>query len=183
MHYEEKTLSSELIYKGHIITVKKDQIVLPNGRKSSREVVQHPGGVAVVAITDGGELLLVRQYRYPYHKELLEIPAGKLEPGEEPLPAAKRELKEETGAVPEKMVSLGAFYPSCGYSDEVLHLYLATGLSIGEQSPDPDEFLDLVRVPFDKAVAMVQNDELPDGKSQTAILKAKELLAHKKNAD
>lgn len=172
MKYEENTLDSELKFSGHIIKVKKDDVLLPNGRRSTREVVEHPGGVCVAAVGDDGTVLLVRQFRYPFHTELLELPAGKLEPGEDPLVCGKRELLEETGAIAEEYTFMGEFYPTCGYSNEILYLYLAKGLTFGEQQPDEDEFLDVVRLPLKEAVSMVLAGELPDGKTQAAILKA-----------
>lgn len=181
MKYEEKTLASQPIYSGRIIRVRKDEVLLPNGRKSSREVVEHSGGVCVAALTDDGGILLVRQFRYPYREELLELPAGKLEPGEDPLVCGKRELKEETGVTAERYTSLGQFYPSCGYTNEIIHLYLAQGLTFGQQQPDEDEFLDVVKLPLAEAVSKVLAGDLPDGKTQAGILKA-HLLAGARQA-
>lgn len=178
MKYEEKTLSSDLIYDGRILHVRNDAVLLPNGHKSAREWIAHPGGVCVLALTDTDEVLLVRQFRYPYRKEVLELPAGKLEPGEDPLEAGKRELQEETGAAAERYVSLGEFYPSCGYTNEIIYLYMARGLRFGAQHPDEDEFLDVVRMPLAQAVERVLAGELPDGKTQTALLKARLLAGH-----
>lgn len=171
MDLTEKTVKQNVIYKGKIVTLRVDDALLPNGKPAKREVIAHPGGVTIAALTEANELLFVRQFRYPYGEVLLEIPAGKLEPGEDPLEAGKRELKEETGASAEKYISLGVQYPSPGYCGEVLHLYLATGLSFGESQPDEDEFLCVEKIPLDKAVDMVLAGEIPDGKSQTIILK------------
>jgi ADP-ribose pyrophosphatase len=177
MDFEEKTLESEYIYKGKIISLKKDTVSLPNGHKATREVVEHPGGVCVAPLTKDGELIFVRQYRYPYAEELLELPAGKLDRvGEDPLECGKRELREETGASAEKYTFLGKLYPSPGYFNEVLYLYLAQELTDGEQQPDEDEFLDVVKIPLEKAVQMVMANEITDGKTQTAILKTYFLL-------
>lgn len=176
MNLTEKTLEENLIYKGHIITLSCDKIELPNGHESTREVIRHPGGVGVVALTADGEVLLVNQFRYPYKSELLEIPAGKLTPGEEPLVCGKRELREETGASADEYTSLGTLLPSPGYTNEVIHLYLAKDLSYGEMQPDEDEFLDVVRMPLEKAVQKVMSGELADSKSQVALLKAWILL-------
>ena len=167
----EKTLAQHVVFEGRIITVRNDEALLPNGKTARREVVAHPGGVCVAALTEKEELLFVRQFRYPYGKIVTELPAGKLERGEDPLKAGIRELKEETGASAEKVVSLGMLYPSPGYCGEIIHLYLATGLRFGELSPDDDEFLDVLRIPLDKAVQMVMAGELPDSKTQTAVLK------------
>lgn len=172
MKYEEKMIDSTALYDGRIIRLRKDKVLLPNGRQSIREVVEHPGGVCVVAIADDDTVLLVRQFRYPFGEELLELPAGKLEKGEDPLECGKRELLEETGAVASDYVSLGAFYPTCGYCNEIIYLYLAKGLTMGEQQPDEDEFIDVVRLPLAQAVSMVLDNALPDGKTQAAILKA-----------
>jgi ADP-ribose pyrophosphatase len=177
MKFEEKTLSSEYIYKGRIISLRKDTVSLPNGHIADREVIEHSGGVCVAPLTQAGELIFVRQFRYPYREELLELPAGKLDrAGENPLECGKRELREETGMIAQKYTSLGRMYPSPGYIDEVLYLYLAQELEQGEQQPDEDEFLEVVRLPLEKAVRMVLDNEITDGKTQTAVLKTYLLL-------
>ena len=168
----EKTLSRDVRFQGRIINLRVDEALLPNGRIATREVVEHPGGVCIAALTDADELLFVRQFRYPYGEVLEELPAGKLERGEDPLEAGKRELKEETGASAERYVSLGKLYPSPGYCGEIIHLYLATGLSFGEMNPDEDEFLEAERVPLEEAVRRVMANDLTDAKTQTAVLKA-----------
>ncbi len=168
---EEKTLSQTYHFKGRIINLRVDEALLPNGQTAGREVVEHPGGVCIAALTEKDELLFVRQFRYPYGEVLLELPAGKLDRGEDPLEAGKRELKEETGATAASYVSLGKLYPSPGYCGEVIHLYLATGLQYGEMSPDEDEFLEVERIPLDEAVRRVLANEIPDAKTQTAVLK------------
>lgn len=171
MNLEEKTLSQEYIFKGRIINMRVDEALLPDGSTAGREVVEHPGGVAVAALTDEGEILMVRQFRYPYGEVIPEIPAGKLEKGEDPFESGKRELREETGATAEKYRGLGKFYPTPGYCGEIIHLYLAEGLTFGEQDLDDDEFLSAERVPFAKAVEMVMSGEIRDGKTQAAVLK------------
>lgn len=171
MDFTEKTINQSIIYKGKIVTLRVDDAQLPNHKLAKREVIVHPGGVTIAALTDADELLFVRQFRYPYGKVLLEIPAGKLEVGEDPLEAGKRELREETGASAQNYISLGVQYPSPGYCDEVLYLYLATDLCFGDANPDEDEFLNVEKIPLDKAVEMVLAGEIPDGKSQTIILK------------
>jgi ADP-ribose pyrophosphatase len=177
MDFEEKTLISEYIYKGRIISLRKDMVKLPNDHEATREVVEHPGGVCVVPLTDDGQLLFVRQFRYPYKEVLLELPAGKLDKiGEDPLECGKRELREETGSTAEKYTFLGEFYPSAGFSNEVLYLYLAQGLDDGASQPDEDEFLETVRIPLDEAVRMVLDNEIADAKTQVGILKAYLLL-------
>ncbi len=177
MELTEKTLSEEYLYEGRIIRVRRDGVELPNGHTSMREVVEHPGGVCVLPLTDENEILFVRQFRYPYKELLLEIPAGKRDRADEaPLECGKRELKEETGTVAREYTSLGELYPSPGYCAEVIYMFLATGLSYGETAPDEDEFLNIERIPFEKALDMVLAGEIRDAKTQTAILKAAVLL-------
>ena len=163
-----KTLTS---YHGVIVNVRLDEARLPDGSTAKREVVEHPGGVTVAALTDNDELMFVRQFRYPYSEVLLELPAGKLEYGEDPFEAGKRELREETGAVAEHYIDLGKFYPTPGYCGEIIHMYAAKGLSFTSLDLDDDEFLAPERIPLEKAVEMVMNNEIRDGKTQTAVLK------------
>ena len=176
MNLEEKTLSKKYIYNGRIINMRVDEAELPNGKKASREMVEHPGGVTVAALTAENELLFVRQFRYPYSEVVLELPAGKRDPGEEPFVTGKRELREETGAVAKTYCDLGKFYPTPGYTNEVIYLYGAKDLTFTSLDLDEDEFLNVERIPLDKAVEMVLNNEIPDGKTQTAILKINELI-------
>ncbi|HIT53325.1 MAG TPA: NUDIX hydrolase [Candidatus Fimivicinus intestinavium] len=176
MDLTEKTLEKQVIYTGRIITVRNDTALLPNGQKAAREVVEHPGGVTVAALTPERELLFVRQFRYPYGEELLELPAGKLERGEDPLESGKRELREETGATASTFCSIGKFYPTPGYCGEIIHMYFASGLTFGEQELDADEFLTVQRIPLEEAVRMVLDNRLRDGKTQAAVLKAAMLL-------
>jgi hydrolase, NUDIX family len=177
MELTEKTLNEEYIYKGRIIKVRRDEVELPNGHKSMREVVEHSGGVCVLPLTDRDEVIFVRQFRYPYKEVILEIPAGKRDHGEEsPLECGKRELAEETGAKADKYTSLGELYPSPGYCGEVIYMFLATGLTFGDTNPDEDEFLNVEKIPFDKALDMVLSDEIKDSKTQCALMKAAILL-------
>ena len=176
MELTEKTLSSEKIFDGHILHVRRDTIELPDGSKGYREVVDHPGGVCVLALDDENRVLMVSQYRYPYEKVLREIPAGKLEYGEDPAQAAIRELKEETGAVAGDFRPLGELYPSPGYCGEVIRMYLARDLTFGETHLDKDEFLNLERVPFDRLVEEILSGEIRDAKTIAAVLKGKLLL-------
>ncbi len=171
MELYEKTLEENYIHKGKILNLRVDKAELPNGNECVREVIEHSGGVTVAALTDNDELLFVRQFRYPYKEVVLELPAGKLEKGEDPFAAGIRELKEEVGATAEKYMDLGRFYPSPGYTSEVIHLYGAFGLTFSDQNLDDDEFLEVERIPLNTAVEMVLNNEIPDGKSQAAILK------------
>ena len=179
MAFYEKQLSSEEKFRGVIVTVKADKVELTNGHTAYREVVEHPGGVGIVAINDEGNVFMVRQFRYPLGKEIMEIPAGKLEKGENPLDCAVRELSEETGYSAGKMISLGEMYPSPGYCKEVLYAYLATELTPGASHPDDDEFLSVEMVPFDKAVSMALSGELRDAKTVVALLRAREILREK----
>lgn len=176
MDLTEKTLSSEKIFDGRILHVRRDTIELPDGSKGYREVVDHPGGVCVLALDDENRALLVSQYRYPYEKVLREIPAGKLEYGEDPTQAAIRELKEETGAVAGDFRPLGELYPSPGYCGEIIWMYLARELTFGETHLDKDEFLNLERIPFDQLVEQVLSGEIRDAKTIAAVLKGKLLL-------
>ncbi|MBP1737018.1 MAG: ADP-ribose pyrophosphatase [Oscillospiraceae bacterium] len=171
MDLTENTLESKLEYQGHIVTVRTDRVTLPNGGTATREVVSHPGGVAVVPLMEDGTVLMVRQYRYAFSQVLLEIPAGKLNPGEEPLPAAMRELEEEAGVVPEELIDLGAIYPSPGFCDETLYLYLAKGLTRTFCHPDDDEFLEVEAIPLDALIGQIMRNELSDAKSVAALLK------------
>lgn len=176
MNLEEKQLSSNYLFKGRIINLRQDTALLPNGNTATREVVEHPGGVCVAALTDNDELLFVKQWRYPYMEETLEIPAGKRDrQDEDPLECGKRELREETGATAESYIDLQPMYPTPGYINEVIYCYLATGLTFGEQNPDEDEFLDVLRIPLEKAVEMVLSGEIKDAKTQIAVLKVKVL--------
>ncbi|MBQ4067381.1 MAG: NUDIX hydrolase [Clostridia bacterium] len=175
----EKQLSSEYFYRGRIINMRRDKILLPDGNEAFREVVEHPGGVCVAALTDEGEILMVRQFRYPYGEVVLEVPAGKRETGEsDPLIGAKRELLEETGATAERYFDLGRLYPTPGYTDEVIYMYGATGLTFGEASPDEDEFLTAERIPLERAVEMVMEGSVPDAKTQACILKLHYMMTH-----
>lgn len=176
MELMEKTVESKTLFEGHIVTLKLDRAQLPNGSLASREVVEHPGGVAVLPLDAEGRVIMVRQYRYPLHNTLLELPAGKLEKGEDHRVCGIRELQEEVGITADEVIYLGGLYLSPGYSNEVLHLYLARGLHQGECHPDEDEFLETERVPFDKLLDMVMRDEIHDAKTVAAVLKTKVFL-------
>lgn len=176
MKLDETTVNQNYVFNGRIINVRVDDILLPNGKPANREIVEHNGGVTVVAVTDDNEILMVKQFRYPYKKVILEIPAGKLEVGEDPKEAAIRELKEETGATAESFELLGEIYPSPGYTEEVIHLYMAKSLSFSEQKLDEDEFLTVEKISLEDAVKMIQNGEIPDGKTQIGILRAYTML-------
>ena len=175
MDFFEKTLAKKDIFEGKVFSVHVDDIELPDGSKSFREIVEHSGGVCVAALTDEDELFFVRQFRYPYKKVLLELPAGKLEKGENPLDAGKRELQEECGVTAGEIISMGTVYPTVAYCSEIIYLYAAKNLTATKQNLDEDEFLNVERIPLDKAVEMVLNNELRDGKTQAAVLKVKML--------
>lgn len=171
MDFIEKKIKENYVYEGKIIKVRRDDIETADGDPAVREVVMHNGGAAVIALTDTDEVLFVRQYRYAVGKQMTEIPAGKLEMGEDPFDAINRELKEETGAVAKKVTPLGWFYVSPGYVTEKLYLYLAEGLSFGEQSLDPDEALDVIRIPFEEALKTAFGEGFHDAKTDMAIMK------------
>jgi len=177
MELIEKMVESELLYDGVVVHLYRDIVELPNGGTSVREYVKHIGAVCVVPITDEGEVLLERQYRYAVDEILTEIPAGKLDaPGEDWAQAALRELQEETGAVPRELIDLGDYYGSPAIMGERIRMFLARGLTFGERHLDDDEFLELVRVPFPELVKMVERNEIPDGKTQVAVMKAARIL-------
>ena len=173
MDFFEKTLSQNYVFRGRIMNVRDDTVQLPDGSTAPREVIEHTGGACVLPLTDDNQVLMVRQYRYPHERLFLEIPAGKLEKGEDPFLCAKRELLEETGATADTFLPLGELYPTPGYCGEIIWMYAATGLTFGEQDTDEDEFLSVERVPLEKAVEMILNGEIKDAKTQTAILKLK----------
>ena len=173
MDLTEKCLESREIYKGRILRLRVDTVALPNGKTSLREIVEHPGGVGILALDENGCVPMVTQYRYAFSRTLLEIPAGKREPGEDPLTTARRELREETGAEAAHWQPLGAVLPSHGCYGEVLHLYLARDLTFGATHPDADEFLQVRRLPFDTLLARCLSGEIEDGKTVAAVLKAK----------
>ena len=176
MELTEKRLSTEQIFDGRILHIRRDLVELPDGTQSVREVVDHPGGVCILALDEENQALLVSQFRYPYERVVRELPAGKLEYGEDPDAAAIRELKEETGAEAGDFRSLGELYPSPGYCGEIIRMYLARDLRFGETHLDEDEFLNLERIPFGTLVEQVLSGEIKDAKTIAAVLKAKLLL-------
>ncbi len=172
MELYEKTVKEQEIFNGKIIRVHVDDVELENGALAKREVVEHPGGVCVAILTEQDELIFVRQFRYPCKEVLLELPAGKLELGEDPFEAMKREQMEETGTAAERYVSLGNIYPTCGYSAEIIRLWACRlTKDAGALHLDQDEFLTNERIPLEKAVEMVCNNEIPDAKTQIGVLK------------
>ena len=176
MKLTEKTLEQQYLFHGKIIQVRLDKAELENGAVVNREVVEHPGGVSVAVLTENQELLFVRQFRYPYGETILELPAGKLEKGEDPFEAMQREQKEETGTTGTEYVSLGNIYPTPGYTNEIIRMWACRVESWGEQDPDDDEFIEVERIPLDKAVEMVLQGQLPDAKTQIGVLKTAALV-------
>ena len=172
----ETTLQREDKFRGRVVSVHVDEVRLPDGSTSLREVVDHTGGAAILALDEENRVLTVRQFRYVFGKHLLELPAGKLDPNEDPTAAALRELREETGAVPEEFTSLGSVLPSPGCYGERLYLYLARGLRMEAQDLDEGEFLNVERIPFDEMVRRCLSGEIEDAKTVVAVLKAKLLL-------
>ena len=172
----EKQISREEIFKGVALHVVKDEILLPDGTKSVREISLHNGAAAVIPILPDGRVIMERQYRYAHGRVMLEIPAGKLDTKDEPpLEGAKRELREETGATAEKYTYLGSIAPSPALIDEVIHVYMAEGISFGKSHLDEGEFLDIEYYTLDELYKMVMSGEITDAKTQIAILKAREL--------
>ncbi len=177
MHLQENTMASETRYQGKIFYVTQDQAQLESGKIVQRDVVHHNGGVGIVPLTENGTVLMVKQFRYPMQTVTLEIPAGKLEAGEDPATCGMRELREETGRTCRSLESLGTIYPTPAYDTEVIHIYLAQGLSVPqEQALDEGEFLDVVEIPLEKAIQLVMAGEVPDAKTQIALLKTQLLL-------
>ena len=176
MKLEEKTLSSEQVFDGVLIKLYRDEIELPDGGKAVREVIRHPGAVCVLPVDGDGNVWLVKQFRYPFGAVTLEAPAGKLEYGENPDEAAARELSEETGLTADTVEKIGSLYTTPAMIDEVIHLYLATGLHEGAQHLDDDEFINVEKRPLADAVAGVLNGEIPDAKTQVILLRAEKLI-------
>ncbi len=168
-HLIEKTIGKQDIYKGRIISLQLEDVLLPNGEQSKREVVKHPGAVGIIPITADGKIVMVRQYRKALEKVIIEIPAGKLDLNEEPLLCAKRELQEETGYVSDSMEFIVSFYTSPGFADELIYIYVAEGLTKREISLDADEFLDVLEISLEEAEQMIQEEKIHDAKTIYAV--------------
>lgn len=176
MHLQEKKISSQTVYEGPIFTITHDTVELENGDTSIRDVLHHNGGVCVIPITDDNEIYLVKQFRYPFSTVTCEVPAGKLEKGEDHSECGKRELLEETGCTCTEYIYLGEMLPTPAYDSEITHMYLARGLSFDKQHLDPGEFLDVEKLPLTEAVQLVMDGKIRDGKTQIVILKAARIL-------
>lgn len=180
MEYLERPVGSVEKYKGIIVRVRLDDAELYTGKVVKREVVEHPGGVTILPVDEDGSCYMVRQFRYPFSRMMLEAPAGKLEYGEDHRECAVRELSEETGFTADELVYLGGCCTSPGFSTEVLHIYLALGLHAGECHPDQDEFLNVEKIPLSQLSRMVMDGEIDDAKTIVAVLKAEKYLAERK---
>lgn len=167
---EEKPLTEDVMWTGRIFNVNRLRVELPDGRQALRDVVRHPGAVGIVALTDDGRICLVRQYRTSLSRVTVEIPAGKLDPGEDPLTCAKRELREETGMEAEQMAFLTTIATSDGFTDELIHIYMATGLSFASSDPDSDEFINVDLVPLSELIDAVLDGRIEDCKTVTGAL-------------
>lgn len=177
METKESTIRKIYVFRGRVLTVRNDDALMPNGDVRSREIVEHPGGVCILPILPDGSVLFVEQFRYAYMEDVLEAPAGKLERGEDPFEAARRELREETGMTAETWYDLGWDYPSPGYTNEIIRLYAAAGLTDVGQQLDEDEFLNVKRLSFEEALEMVYNNDIRDSKTAMALLKYKDFRA------
>jgi ADP-ribose pyrophosphatase len=165
----EHALSSEVVFEGKLLHVRRDTVQLPNGARSSREYIQHPGAVVVIPVLDNGDLILERQHRYPLHRDFIELPAGKIDSGEDTLACAKRELLEETGYRAREWQYVTTVYPCIGYADERLVYYLARGLSYHGHARDEDEFLEVFQMPFEQALEKVRSGEIADVKTVVGL--------------
>lgn len=172
----EKKVASEKIFDGVIVHLYKDTVVLPNGRTATREFIKNSGAVAIVPITDNNEIVMVKQFRYPFNKVMLEIPAGKLEGSENIELCARRELSEETGIECGKLINIGDFCPSVAILTEVIHMFIAKDLLFKQAHTDPDEFIDVQKIPVEEAVSMIVSGRITDGKTQAAVMKAYYLM-------
>ena len=173
----ESCIASETIRSGGMLTLKVDQVSLPSGRTGQREYLVHPGASVVVALLPNGHVLLEKQFRYPLHQVFIELPAGKIDASEAPLLTAQRELLEETGYSAKEWVALGSQHPCIGYSDEVIHMYLALDLTAGQHMRDEDEALELFDLSFADCLALIKSGQISDGKTMLALFMAEQYLA------
>ncbi|WP_047985370.1 NUDIX domain-containing protein [Ornithinibacillus californiensis] len=170
--FEEKTINTVKIFDGKVVKLQVDEVTLPNGKQSTREIIKHPGAVAVIPMTKEGKIVLVEQFRKPLEKSIVEIPAGKLEPGEDPQETAVRELEEETGYTTKSLTKLTSFYSSPGFADEIMHIYVAKELEKLVEAPsmDEDEFVEILEVTLEEAKQMVEELRIHDAKTNYAVL-------------
>jgi ADP-ribose pyrophosphatase len=179
MDYEEKTVSVKHIYKGNIIDVDLVTVTLPDGRTTTRDIVRHPGASVIIPLNEKGEIYMVKQYRKPLEAVSLEIPAGKLDPGEDPLDCARRELMEETGLKARNIIYLTSIHSTPGFSDEVLHMYVAVGLVEGKSCADADEFISTEKHKVEDLSDMILSGKITDAKSIIGILMAERIISGK----
>jgi len=175
--FSERRIASTLVFEGKLLKVRSDTVRLPNGRTTEREYIEHPGAVAVIALTDAGELVMERQFRYPLGRDMFELPAGKIDPGEDPLETARRELKEETGYTAERWRHVATINIAIGYSDEHIEIYLAEGLQSGGSKLDDEEFLEVFTLPLATALDWVRSGRITDAKTVSGLFWAEKLLA------
>lgn len=168
MDKREVKISSEKIFDGHVVHLRKDKVLCPNGKESYREVIDHNGGVGILLIVDN-KVVLIKQFRYAYDEEIYEIPAGKIEPGEDPKNTGKRELEEETGYEADEIIHLGDIYPTCGYTNEIIHLYYAKNARKKTTHFDDDENIETLLVPYEEVLRMIRNGTIKDAKTICAI--------------
>ncbi|KRQ86816.1 ADP-ribose pyrophosphatase [Caloramator mitchellensis] len=176
MQFFEKTIEKEYIYNGRILNLRRDKVLLPDDKIGNREIIEHNGGVGIVAITKDKKVILIRQFRKPTEEVLIEIPAGKLEKGEKPLDCAIRELEEETGKIPKSLRLLTRFYPSPGYSSEILYIYFCDEYEEGKVNLDEGEHLEAFEISIDEAINLINSGQIKDAKTIIGILMVKELI-------
>lgn len=177
----ETGLSSETVFQGKLLHVKRDKVLLPNGSETGREYIVHPGAVLVVPVLDNGHLVFERQFRYPLKKTFIELPAGKIDPSEDPMQTGQRELLEETGYTAKEWHYLAALHPCIGYSNEIIHIVLATGLQAGDHQRDHDESLEVFDMSLADAMQAMHSGEITDGKTMIALFWAEKILTHQWN--
>lgn len=176
-HLIETCIASEQIWQGRLLDIRRDTVRLPDGSEGVREYVTHPGAVVIIPVLPNGKLIFERQYRYPVARVMLELPAGKIDPEEDPLTTAQRELQEETGHIAEQWRHLATMHPTIGYANERIEIYLAEGLtSLGQNALDEGEFLELVELSLEEAMSAIRAGELTDGKTLSALLWAEKIL-------
>lgn len=172
----EKQLRTENVFDGVLLHVYRDKVALPNGHHTVREYIKHPGAAVMIPITDDGQIIFERQFRYPLDMELIELPAGKIDPGEDALDSAKRELEEETGYVGETFIDLGLLHPCIGYSDEVIYIYLVKNLTFVEEQQDKDEFIETFEMSLGEALDAVRSGQITDAKTIISLFRAEKYL-------